>query len=76
MLEISIIERGTEISGDEKVLFLMIWDDEKFSFRGKGDDSSSFLIGGKYYKDRKYTIPERVTIGKLSEQDTKMMVPN
>ena len=36
----------------------------------------NYEIGRKYYKDRKYTISERVTIGKLSEQDTKMMVPN
>ena len=36
----------------------------------------NYEIGRKYYKDRKYTIPERVTIGKLSKEDTKMMVPN
>lgn len=36
----------------------------------------NYEIGRKYYKDRKYTIPERVTIGKLSQEDKKMMVPN
>lgn len=36
----------------------------------------NYEIGRKYYKDRKYTIPERVTIGKLSQEGKKMMVPN
>ncbi len=36
----------------------------------------NYEIGRKYYKDRKYTIPERVTIGKLSKENTEMMVPN
>lgn len=36
----------------------------------------NYEIGRKYYKDRKYTIPERVTIGKLSQEDKKLMVPN
>lgn len=36
----------------------------------------NYEIGRKYYKDRKYTIPERVTIGKLSHEDNKVMVPN
>ena len=36
----------------------------------------NYEIGRKYYKDRKYTIPERVTIGKLSQEDKRMMIPN
>ncbi len=36
----------------------------------------NYEVGREYYPDRKYTIPKRVTIGKLSKADKKMMVPN
>ena len=36
----------------------------------------NYEVGREYYPDRKYTIPKRVTIGKLSKADRKMMVPN
>ena len=36
----------------------------------------NYEIGREYYPDRKYTIPKRVTIGKLSKADRTMMVPN
>ena len=36
----------------------------------------NYEVGREYYPDRQYTIPKRVTIGKLSKADKKMMVPN
>ena len=36
----------------------------------------NYEVGREYYPDRKYTIPKRVTIGKLSKADRKMMIPN
>ena len=36
----------------------------------------NYEVGREYYPDRRYTIPKRVTIGKLSKADNKMMVPN
>ena len=36
----------------------------------------NYEVGREYYPDRKYTIPKRVTIGKLSKADEGMMVPN
>ena len=36
----------------------------------------NYEVGREYYPDRKYTIPKRETIGKLSKADRKMMVPN
>jgi len=36
----------------------------------------NYEVGREYFPDRKYTIPKRVTIGKLSKADGKMMVPN
>ena len=36
----------------------------------------NYEVGREYYPDRKYTIPKRVTIGKLSKSDEGMMVPN
>ena len=36
----------------------------------------NYEVGRAYYPDRKYTIPKRVTIGKLSKADERMMVPN
>ena len=36
----------------------------------------NYEVGREYYPDRQYTIPKRVTIGKLSKADNKMMVPN
>ena len=36
----------------------------------------NYEVGREYYPDRKYTIPKRVTIGKLSKADERMMVPN
>lgn len=36
----------------------------------------NYEVGREYYPDRKYTIPKRVTIGKLSKADRKMMGPN
>ncbi len=36
----------------------------------------NYEVGREYYPDRKYTIPKRVTIGKLSKAGERMMVPN
>ena len=36
----------------------------------------NYEVGREYYPDRKYTISKRVTIGKLSKADERMMVPN
>ena len=36
----------------------------------------NYEVGREYYPDRRYTIPKRVTIGKLSKADNTMMVPN
>lgn len=32
----------------------------------------NYEVGREYYPDRKYTIPKRVTIGKLSKADEKL----
>ncbi len=36
----------------------------------------NYEVDRKYYPDRKYTIPKRVIIGKLSKEDKTMMQPN
>ncbi len=36
----------------------------------------NYEVGREYYPDRKYTIPKRVIIGKLSKEDETMMQPN
>ncbi len=49
----------------------------KITTKVKGDAIYvNYEVGREYYPDRKYTIPKRVTIGKLSKADRKMMVPN
>ena len=49
----------------------------KITTKVKGDAVYvNYEVGREYYPDRKYTIPKRVTIGKLSKTDRKMMVPN
>ena len=36
----------------------------------------NYELGREYDKSKKYNVPKRVTIGKLSKADPKMMVPN
>ena len=49
----------------------------KITTKSKGDAIYvNYEIGREYYQDRQYTIPKRVTIGKLSKADKRMMVPN
>lgn len=36
----------------------------------------NYEIGRDYDPEKKYNVPRRVTIGKISETDPKMMVPN
>lgn len=59
--------------------FLVEVPDEKgkITTKKKGDAIYvNYEVGREYYPDRQYTIPKRVTIGKLSKADKKMMVPN
>ncbi|MBQ1900015.1 MAG: transposase [Erysipelotrichaceae bacterium] len=49
----------------------------KITTKKKGDAIYvNYEVGREYYPDRQYTIPKRVTIGKLSKADKRMMVPN
>ena len=49
----------------------------KITTKKKGDAIYvSYEIGREYLPDKQYTIPKRVTIGKLSKADSRMMVPN
>lgn len=49
----------------------------KITTKVKGDAIYvNYEVGREYYPDRKYTIPKRVTIGKLSKADRKKMIPN
>ena len=49
----------------------------KITTKKKGDAIYvSYEIGREYLPDKQYTIPKRVTIGKLSKADNRMMVPN
>ena len=49
----------------------------KITTKKKGDAIYvNYEVGREYYPDRQYTIPKRVTIGKLSKADKGMMVPN
>lgn len=36
----------------------------------------NYEVGREYDKSKKYNVPKRVTIGKLSKEDPEMMVPN
>lgn len=59
--------------------FLVEVPDEKgkITTKKKGDAIYvSYEIGREYLPDKQYTIPKRVTIGKLSKADNRMMVPN
>ena len=59
--------------------FLVEVPDEKgkITTKPKGDAVYvNYEVGREYYPDRQYTIPKRVTIGKLSKANPKMMVPN
>ena len=59
--------------------FLVEVPDEKgkITTKKKGDAIYvNYEVGREYYPDRQYTIPKRVTIGKLSKADKRMMVPN
>ena len=59
--------------------FLVEVPDEKgkITTKKKGDAIYvNYEVGREYYPDRQYTIPKRVTIGKLSKADKGMMVPN
>ena len=35
-----------------------------------------YTYGRKYIPDKKYNIPQRTTIGKMSDEDSAMMYPN
>ena len=49
----------------------------KITLKPKGDSVYvNYELGREYDKDKKYNVPRRVTIGKLSKADRKMMVPN
>lgn len=49
----------------------------KITTKKKGDAIYvNYEVGREYYPDRQYTIPKRVTIGKLSKAGNGMMVPN
>ena len=49
----------------------------KITTKKKGDAIYvSYEIGREYLPDKQYTIPKRVTIGKLSKADSRMMIPN
>lgn len=42
----------------------------------KGTTYIYYEYGRKYYADKKYTVPQCTSIGKLCEDDPSMMVPN
>ena len=42
----------------------------------KGTTYIYYEHGRKYYSDRRYTVPQCTTIGKTSENDPSMMIPN
>ncbi len=49
----------------------------KITTKQKGDTIYVYYeIGREYQKDKKYNVPKRVGIGKLSKADLKRMVPN
>ncbi len=49
----------------------------KITTKPKGDSIYvNYELGREYDPDKKYNVPKRVTIGKLSKADEKMMVPN
>lgn len=49
----------------------------KITLKPKGDSVYvNYEVGREYDKSKKYNVPKRVTIGKLSREDPKMMVPN
>lgn len=59
--------------------FLVEVPDEKGKITTKKKGNAIYVnyeVGREYYPDRQYTIPKRVTIGKLSKADKRMMVPN
>ena len=59
--------------------FLVEVPDEKgkITTKSKGDAIYvNYEVGREYFPDKQYTIPKRVTIGKLSKADKRMMVPN
>lgn len=42
----------------------------------KGTTYIYYEFGRKYYADKQYTVPQCTTIGKLSDDDPTMMIPN
>ena len=42
----------------------------------KGTTYIYYEFGRKYYKDKRYTVPQCTTIGKRCEDDPTMMIPN
>lgn len=59
--------------------FLVKVPDEKGKITTKAKGNAVYVnyeVGREYFPDRQYTIPKRVTIGKLSKADKGMMVPN
>lgn len=49
----------------------------KITVKKKGDSKYVYYeIGREYNKEKKYNVPQRVCIGKLSKADESMMVPN
>ena len=49
----------------------------KITTKPKGDAIYvNYELGRTYDPDKKYNVPKRVTIGKLSKSDHKMMIPN
>lgn len=44
--------------------------------RIKGTTYIYYEYGRKYYSDRRYTVPQCTSIGKVSEDDPSMMIPN
>lgn len=49
----------------------------KITTKPKGDSIYvNYELGREYDPDKKYNVPKRVTIGKLSKADERMMVPN
>ena len=49
----------------------------KITTRAKGNSIYvNYEVGRDYNPNKKYNVPKRVTIGKLSKDDPSMMVPN
>ena len=42
----------------------------------KGTTYIYYEHGRKYYSDKQYTVPQCTSIGKVCEDDSRMMIPN